>query len=207
MQTELSFAYCYIAKHVSDFVLANHKWGSDSAKSPLCTLVQPSYDMSGENQTKKGGNYSSKSWFLLDVRSRCGCTAQMLVENETKKSKSRNRANECFGWHPRDRSKTFWIWKSKRFNKPTAEIFTVRSSEGAPRNCSEMWGECKSSSRTQKNRTLDREVRHDRNRRPQTLENQDDLPRIGLAVEFDAQKRIRSLPAWKSSNKMEKKTL
>lgn len=41
-------------KSVSDFVLANHKWGSDSAKSPLSTEVQPSYDMSGENQTKKG---------------------------------------------------------------------------------------------------------------------------------------------------------
>lgn len=33
-------------------------------------------------------------------------------------------------------------------------------------------------------RTLDRELRHDRNRRPQTLENPDDLRRIGLAVEI-----------------------
>lgn len=56
---------------------------------------------------KRGGNYSSKSWFLLDVCSRSGWTAQMLVENKTKTSKSRNRAHECFGWHPRDRSKTF----------------------------------------------------------------------------------------------------
>lgn len=56
MQTELSFAYCYIAISVLDFVLANHKWGSDSAKSPLSTEVQPLYDMSGENQAKKGEN-------------------------------------------------------------------------------------------------------------------------------------------------------
>lgn len=148
MQTELSFANCYIAMSVLDSVLANHKWGSDSAKSPLSTEVQPLYDKSGENQAKEGEIFK---YVLIFIRYLFQilltyCT-NACIKFKNKESNSCNTVNEYFGWRPRDRSKML-LGKFENLRGLTNLLLRylhLQAAGDAPRNGSGPRGEGESS--------------------------------------------------------------